>query len=73
MQSFISHFNQYNLVDPSWGNIPRWIWQGLTIDLESDDAEFDTTGILETEFHETTISLFATQTSTNVTESPFLQ
>ena len=27
-QSFISHFNQYSLVDPSWGNIPSWVWQG---------------------------------------------
>ena len=28
IQSFISHFNQYGLVDPSWGNIPSWVWQG---------------------------------------------
>ena len=28
IQSFISHFNQYSLVDPSWGNIPSWVWQG---------------------------------------------
>ena len=54
IQSFISHFNQYSLVDPSWGNIPSWVWQGVTlaIDLESYGAEFDTTVILETEFHE---------------------
>ena len=52
IQSFISHFNQYSLVDPSWGNIPSWVWQGLAIDLESCGAEFDTTVILETEFHE---------------------
>ena len=26
IQSFISHFNQYSLVDPSWGNIPSWVW-----------------------------------------------
>ena len=51
-QSFISHFNQYILVDPSWGNIPRLVWQGLAIDLESYDAEFDTTVNLETELHE---------------------
>ena len=25
IQSFISHFNQYSLVDPSWGNIPSWV------------------------------------------------
>ena len=49
IQSFISHFNQYSLVDPSWGNIPSW---GLAIDLESYGAEFDNTVILETEFHE---------------------
>ena len=52
MQSFISHFNQYSLVHPSWANIPSWAARGLTIDLESYDAEFDTTLILETEFHE---------------------
>ena len=28
IQSFISHYNQYSLVDPSWGNIPCWVWQG---------------------------------------------
>ena len=52
IQSFISHFNQYSLVDPSWGNIPSWVWQGLAIDLESYGAEYDTTVILETEFNE---------------------
>ena len=30
IQSFISHFNQYTLVDPSWGNIPSWVWQGVS-------------------------------------------
>ena len=30
IQSFISHFNQYSLVDPSWGNIPSWVWQGVS-------------------------------------------
>ena len=30
IQSFISHFNQYGLVDPSWGNIPSWVWQGVS-------------------------------------------
>ena len=45
-QSFISHFNQYSLVDPSWDN------RELAIDLERYGAEFDTTVILETEFHE---------------------
>ena len=25
-----SHFNQYSLVDPSWGNIPSWVWQGVS-------------------------------------------
>ena len=44
----------------------------LAIDLESYDAEFDTTVILETEFHENNI-FFLTQTSTNVTEKSFLQ
>ena len=29
IQSFISHFNQYSLVDPSWSNIPSWVWQGV--------------------------------------------
>ena len=45
---------------------------GLTIDLESYDTEFDTTVILETEFHENN-NIFPTQTSTNVTEKSFLQ
>ena len=27
IQSFSSHFNQYSLVDPSWGNIPSWVWR----------------------------------------------
>ena len=52
IQSFISHFNQYSLGDPTWGNIPSWVWQGVAIDLESYDAEFDITVILETDFHE---------------------
>ena len=30
IQSFISHFNQYNLVDPSWANIPSWVAQGVS-------------------------------------------
>ena len=30
IQSFISHFNQYSLVDPSWGNIPSWVWHGVS-------------------------------------------
>ena len=30
IQSFISNFNQYSLVDPSWGNIPSWVWQGVS-------------------------------------------
>ena len=30
IQRFISHFNQYSLVDPPWGNIPCWIWQGVS-------------------------------------------
>ena len=30
IQSFISHFNQYSLVDPSWGNISSWVWQGVS-------------------------------------------
>ena len=29
IQSFISHFNQYNLVEPSWDNITSWVWQGV--------------------------------------------
>ena len=52
IQSFISHFNQYNLLDPSWGNIPSRVGQGLAIDLQSYGAEFNTTVILETKFHE---------------------
>ena len=70
IQSFI---NQYSLVDPSWGNIPSWVYRGLTIDLESYDAKFDTTVILETEFHENSNISFPTQTGTNVTEKSFLQ
>ena len=58
-QSVISHFNQYNLVDQSWGNIPSWIWEGLTIDLESYDTKFDTNVILETAFHENNNILFS--------------
>ena len=30
IQSFISHFNLYNLINPSWGNIPSWVWQGVS-------------------------------------------
>ena len=30
IQSFSSHFNQYSLVDPSWGNIPSWVWRGVS-------------------------------------------
>ena len=30
IQSFSSHFNQYSLVDPSWGHIPSWGWQGIS-------------------------------------------
>ena len=29
IQSFINHFKQYSLVNPSWGNIPSWVWQGV--------------------------------------------
>ena len=47
--------------------------RGLTIDLESYDADSDTTVILETELHENNNILFLTQTSTNVTENSFLQ
>ena len=43
MKSFSSHFNQYSLVDQYWGNIPSEFWQGGAIDLESYDAELDTT------------------------------
>ena len=52
IQSFISHFNQYILVNPPWGNIPAGFDRGLAIDLESYGAGFYTTVILETEFHE---------------------
>ena len=53
MQSFISHFNQNSLVNPSWGNIPSWVWQGDSHWFwKFYDTEFDTTVILETEFHE---------------------
>ena len=45
---------------------------GSTIDLESNDAEFDAV-ILETEFMKVTIFFFPIQTSTNVTEKSFLQ
>ena len=48
MQSFFSHFNQYRLVNPSRGNIPTSVWQGLAIDWECYDAEFNATVILET-------------------------
>ena len=53
IQSSTSHFNQYSLVDTSWGNIPKWVWQGFTIDLDTYDAKFDTTVTLE--FHENNI------------------
>ena len=46
---------------------------GLTIDLESYGTEFDTTVILETEFHENNNIFISHQTSTNVTEKSFLQ
>ena len=70
MQSFISHFNQYSLVDAPWGNIPSWVWQGASHWFRHYDTEFDTTVILETEFRENSnIFLFLTQTDTNVTES----
>ena len=45
---------------------------GLTIDLASYGAEFDTTIILETEFHENDNILISHQTSTNVIEKSFL-
>ena len=48
----ISHFNQYSLVDPSCGNIPSWVWQGVSHWFRKLRREFDTTVILETEFHE---------------------
>ena len=72
MQSFISHSNQYSLVDPNWFD------RGLTIDLKKIqdaelDAELDAPVVLETEFHEITIFSFSTQTSTKVTEKQFLQ
>ena len=51
MQSFISHFNQFGLEDPSWGNIPSWVWQ----EVSQRFRKFDTTIILETEFHEDNI------------------
>ena len=56
MQSFIIRFNQYSLVDPSsiLGQVSQLgltPCRGLTIDFESYDAAFDTTVILETEFH----------------------
>ena len=63
MQSFISHFNQYSLGDPLWATFPAGIdrgqytclygvLQGVNHWLKSYDAEFDTTVILEIEFHE---------------------
>ena len=51
MQSLISHFNQYNLVDPSWGNISSWVWQRVS-HWFNYDAAVDTNVILEIEFHE---------------------
>ena len=54
---------------PSWRNIPSWVWLGLTIDIESYDAEFDTTVILGTEFHD--FFFISHQTSTNITEKIF--
>ena len=47
MQSFISHFNQYSLEDQFRATFPAGVDRGLTMDLESYDAEFDTTVILE--------------------------
>ena len=50
---FLSHFNQYSLIDPSRGNIPSWVFgRGLAIDSESYGFAFHTTVVLETEFYE---------------------
>ena len=68
VHSFVSHFNQYNMVDPSWGNIPSWVWPGeLVIDLENYDAEFDSTVILETECHYNNNIVISHPGSTNAT------
>ena len=66
-QSFISHFNQYDPVDPPWGNIPCWVWQGVNHwfrKLWRLVRHF----ILETFFGNV---LLPTQTSTNVTEKTY--
>ena len=47
--------------------------RGWSIDLKSYDAEFDTTVILQTDFHENNKILISHQTSTNTTEKSFLQ
>ena len=51
IQICISHFNQYSLVDSPWGKIPSWVWQEVNHWFRKL-TEFDTTVILETEFHE---------------------
>ena len=29
IKCFITHFNLYSMVDPSWGNILSWVWLGV--------------------------------------------
>ena len=52
IQSFISHFNQYSLVDPSWGNIPSWVWQGVSHWFRKLRRQVWHHRLLETEFRE---------------------
>ena len=47
-------FYQYRLVDHLGATFPAGFGKGLCSDLTSYDAEFDTTVILKTEFHENT-------------------
>ena len=51
IQSFISHFNQYSLVDPFWGYIPNRVYQGVKYWFRKLERRVYTTVILETEFH----------------------
>ena len=52
IQSFISHFHQYSLVDPSLGNIPSWVWQGVSHWFRKLRRRVWHHRHLETEFHE---------------------
>ena len=53
------HVKLYQPFQPIQPGSPSWFDRGLTIDLENYDAEFDTTVILKTEFHENNNTLIS--------------